>query len=110
MTEVSREYRILAGLAYLLWPVSLLLVLTAYKRDRFLRYHGYQALYFGLCCTVFHLVVGGFLQIIPVFGILIYKALVMAWLLFLLLLLYRTFQGELFRVPLIYDLAQGVME
>jgi len=110
VTEISREYRALAGLSYLFWPVSLLLVLTAYKRDRFLRYHGYQALYFGICCTVFHLMVGGLLQIIPVFGALIYKGLVMAWILLIALLVYRTWQGQCFRVPLIYDLAQGVME
>lgn len=110
MAEVSTEYRMLAGLSYLFWPVSLILVLTAYKRDRFLRYHGYQALYFGICCTVIHLVVGGFLQIIPIFGILIYKTMVMAWFLLVVLLIYRTWQGELFRVPLIYDLAHGVME
>lgn len=110
MAPVSSEYRILAAVGYLLWPVSLILVLTAYKRDRFLRFHGYQSLYFGISCTVFYLVVGGFLQIIPFFGWLITKVLVVLWFLFVLMLVYRCLQGDYFRIPLIYDLAQGVME
>lgn len=110
MAPVSTEYRFLAAAAYLFWPVSLILVLTTYKRDRFLRFHGYQSLYFGVCSTIFYLVVGGFLQIIPFFGWLITKILVLIWFLLVLLLIYRCGQGDYFRIPLIYDLARGVME
>lgn len=110
MATVSLEYRTLAALSYLVWPVSLVIVLTAYRQDRFLRFHGYQALYFGLCSTVIYLVVGGFLQIIPIIGYVLFKGLVLGWLVLVALLMRRSWQGEFFRVPLIYDLARGVME
>lgn len=110
MSQVSAEYRVLAGITYLFWPLSLLLILTNYKRERFLRFHGYQSLYFGICCTVCYLVVGGFLQFIPFFGVLFNKSLLIVWFLFIAYLFYRCIQGDLFRIPLIYELARGVME
>ncbi|HOJ77358.1 MAG TPA: DUF4870 domain-containing protein [Bacillota bacterium] len=107
---ITHEYRLLAAFSYLFWPFSLLLVLTMYKKDRFLRFHGYQALFLGICGTVFYLVGGGLLYIIPFFGVLINKALLIVWFIFTLLLAFRCFQGEKFKIPVIYDLAYGVME
>lgn len=110
MNALSFKYRTLAACSYLIWPVSLALVLTTYRRDRFLRFHGYQALYFGLCSSVIYLVVGGFLQIIPIVGNLLFNCLILIWLVFVVLLMRRCWHGDFFRVPLIYDLARGVME
>lgn len=110
MAAVSTEYRVMAGISYLFWPLSLIIVLTNYKKDRYLRYHGYQSLYFGICCTVCYLVVGGFMQMIPFIGVLFNKAVLVFWFLFIIYLFYRCLQGDLFRIPMIYDLAHGVME
>jgi uncharacterized membrane protein len=110
METLSTEYRILGSISYLVWPISLLIVLTTFKKDRFLRFHGYQALYLGILGTVLWLVGGALLRVIPVFGVALFNILATIWFLFLLLLTYRCFQGEYFRVPLVYDLAQRNME
>ena len=110
MEIISTEYRLLGSISYLVWPLSLIIVFTTFKKDKFLRFHGYQALYLGILGSVLWLVGGALLRIIPIVGVLIFNILAFIWLLFLLLLTYRSFQGEYFRVPLIYDLAQGNME
>lgn len=110
MEIVSIEYRFLGSFSYLIWPLSLFIVATRLKKDRFLRFHGYQALFLGIFGSVLWLVGGAFLRVIPVIGVLVFNILVIIWVLFLLLLMYRCFQGEYFKIPLIYDLAQGNME
>jgi Predicted membrane protein len=110
METLSTEYRILGSIPYLIWPLSLIIVSTTFKKDRFLRFHGYQALYLGIMGSVLWLVGGALLRIIPFFGIFLFNCLAVFWFLFLLLLTYRCYQGEYFRVPLVYDLAQRNME
>jgi uncharacterized membrane protein len=110
MSEVKTEYRLLAALSYLLWPVSLLIVMTRLKSESFLRYHGYQSLSLGLGGLAVYLILGLFLQVIPFFGILLFNSLIILGYFFLIFLAYRSMRGEYFRIPLIYDLARGVME
>ncbi len=110
MKKTILEYRILGSISYLIWPVSILIVATGYKKDEFLRFHGYQALYLGIFGSVLWLVGGALLRIIPVIGLFTFNILMIGWILFLVLLAFRCLQGEYFKIPLIYDLAQGVME
>ncbi len=110
MGTAAPEARVLTAVAYLVWPVSLILVLTGLRRDRFIRYHGYQSLFLGIVCFVVYLVVGSFVRIIPVFGEIILRIMVLGWIVFIVLLAIRALQGEYFKVPLIYDLAEGIME
>lgn len=108
--DIQKEYRWLAALAYLVWPLGLLIVLTHLKRERFLRFHGYQSLALGISGLVLYLMLGLFFQLVPFLGWLLFNSLVIFWFLFEIFLAFRCFQGELFRIPLIYDLMQGVMD
>ena len=110
MKTLGIEMRLLAGATYLFWPLSLLIVLTTLKKDSFLRFHGYQALFLGICASVTYLVGGAFLKLIPFLGPLILRLAVAIWVLFVLFLAYRCSRGDFFRVPLIYELAEGSME
>lgn len=110
METLSTEYRLLGSISYIIWPVSLIIVLTTFKRDKFLRFHGYQSLYLGILGSVLWLLGGALLRIIPIFGISVFNFLAVIWFLFLILLGFRCYHGEYFRVPLIYDLAQRNME
>jgi uncharacterized membrane protein len=110
MSNIKSEFRLLAALAYLFWPVSLLIVMTRLKGERFLRYHGYQGFFLGICGFVVYLVVGIFLRIIPFFGMLLTNSLALLWFFLMIFLAYRSLKGEVFRIPVIYDLAKGVME
>ncbi|TCL70947.1 putative membrane protein [Hydrogenispora ethanolica] len=110
MENLDPELRFLMAISYPVWPVSLLMVGTRLRKERFIRYHGYQALYLGICGTVIYLVAGPLLRLIPFIGPLLLRLGVMVWVVFELLLAIRCWQGDYFRVPLIYDLAQGLME
>jgi uncharacterized membrane protein len=110
MGTIRSEYRIMAGVCYVIWPLSLYIVMTGLKKDKFLKYHGYQALFLGICGFVFYLVAGALIRIIPVIGVLLFNLMVLVWILFVGYLFYRCLKGEYFKVPLIYDLAQGNME
>jgi uncharacterized membrane protein len=107
MVEIKTEYRLLAALSYLLWPVSLLIVMTRLKSEPFLRYHGYQGLSLGLCGFAVYLILGIFLQVFPFFGMLLFNSLIILWFFFLIFLAYRCMRGEYFRVPVIGDLTMG---
>ncbi len=110
METLSTEYRLLGSISYLIWPLSLVIVLTTFKRDKFLRFHGYQALYLGILGSVLWLLGGPLLRIIPLFGFFLFNTLAIVWFLFLFLLCYRCYHGDYFKVPFIYDLAQRNME
>jgi uncharacterized membrane protein len=110
MADMRPEYRFLAALSYLVWPVGLLIVLTRLKGEAFLRFHGYQAFLYGVASMVAYLMLGLCLQVVPFFGNLLTRSLAMLWFFFGLFLAYRCLQGDFFRIPFIYELAKGIME
>ena len=110
MQTMSSEQKILAGISYCFWPLSLFVIFTQLKKERFLRFHCYQSLFLGISSTVGYLVIGGILRIIPFIGIFVFNLLIIVWFLFVVFLCFRCLQGDYFRVPLIYDLAQSNME
>lgn len=101
--------RFLAGVAYPFWPVSLVIVFSDLRKEQFLRYHGYQALFFGLCATVLYVVGGMLLPMIPLCGNLLCRFLAVFLTAGAVFLSFRCFQGDYFKVPLIYALARGNM-
>jgi len=110
METVSVRNKLLAGMAYFFWPLSILIVATKLKKDQFLRFHGYQALILGICGSVFYLVSGGFLRLIPGLGQSLLNLMVSVWLLWAAFLAFRCLLGNYFKVPLIYDVAHWDME
>lgn len=96
------------ALAYLLLPAIYFLFLTdTYRQNRFVRFHSYQALFY--CSSVVALIwivlnILGF-----VLGYLVY---VLAWLLtmasfvFWAKLIIRSYQGQMYKIPMIGDLAE----
>ncbi|NLY75546.1 MAG: DUF4870 domain-containing protein [Firmicutes bacterium] len=110
MKPVSAQYKMLAGISYFFWPISILIVATKLKKDRFLRFHGYQALFLGISGTVFYLVSGVFLRLIPGLGESLFNLLASAWIVMALFLAFRCLLGDYFKVPFIYDVAYWDME
>ncbi len=110
MKTVSAQHKLLAGMSYFFWPLSILIVATKLKKDCFLRFHGYQALFLGICGSVFYLVSGGFLRLIPGLGQLLFNLLASAWVLLATFLAVHCLLGKYFKVPLIYDVAHWNME
>ena len=97
-----------AALAYLLLPAIYFLFLTdTHRQNRFVRFHSYQALFF--CGGMFALI----WIVLNILGFILgYLVFVLAWLLsmasfvFWAKLIIRAYQGQMYKMPLIGDLAE----
>ncbi len=50
--NVSNENRLLAALAYPIWIIALIIVVTDIKKDPFMKHHGWIALFWGIAWLV----------------------------------------------------------
>lgn len=116
MATAAGENRLLAALGYPIWIVALVVVVTDLKKDPFLRYHGWQALFWGLAWFVLWVglsVVGLVLSAVPFLGALVSfltgVVLWLAWLVLSVLFAVRAYQGERFEVPVVANWARRYM-
>ncbi len=110
------ENRLLAALGYPLWIVALIVVLTEMKQDPFMRYHGWQALFWGIAWFVLWVglsVIGTILSFVPILGFLFqflaWTVLFIAWAVLSLVYAVRTYRGERFEIPVVTDFARKYM-
>ena len=101
------------ALAYLLGLVTgiIFLVLEPYNRDRYVRFHAFQSIFYCIALIVFRIIWGifmglmvslGFLwTIFSLIGTLVYLAFFVFW----LVLMYKAYNNETYRAPVIGDLA-----
>lgn len=102
-TASGLDPNVAAALSYALgWITGLLFVLTE-PHDRFVRFHALQSTIVFAALSVACVV----LQIIPVLGMLITVFLVIpASALLWLLLMFKAYQGERFKLPIAGDMAE----
>ncbi len=93
----SPEHRLIAALSYPIWIVAVVALLTNMKEDRFVRVHAIQAL--GL--SVSWLIVYVALALVRLYAL----APLFSLLFFVLALYYayQTYQGQVFRIPIVSD-------
>lgn len=111
--RVSRDDRLLAGLAYPFWPLVFLLVyLSPEKRAvRFLRYHSYQALFLGLGLWGGGIVVRTLAALLgrnPLFGLMLYPFVkILGWvsLILVLISMFGAWRGQYTRLPFVTEFA-----
>jgi uncharacterized membrane protein len=103
------EDNVAGALAYVtIIPAIVFLVLEPYNRKRFIRFHAFQCLFFALAWTV--LWIG--LEIIahiPFLGwmtILVWPLISLVGFVIWLILVLKAFQGQMFKLPVIGDLAE----
>lgn len=95
----SDSNKILAALGYVFWLIALIMVLTdPGKKDPFVRYHAWQALFFGIALIIIGLV--------PFIG---WLAAFVLWIVGVYFAI-QTYSGKYFEVPVIYGLAKKYME
>ncbi len=95
--------QILAALSYPFWPVGIVSLVVA-EKDKDLAYHGMQGLIFGLLSTLIIYVLN--MVIYPVFYSM-YMITNLLWIAFLVLaIIYalKAYNGEQFKVPIVYDI------
>ncbi len=97
------ESNIAAALAYV-WLLAILwLLIEPYNKDRFVRFHSFQALAFGVIWFVLTSVLG----MIPFLGWLLLIFVVPAGLVLWLICIFKAFSKQWFKLPVVGDWAMG---
>lgn len=117
--EVSREDRLLAALCYPFWPLAFLILNLSpvLKRQRFLRYHSFQAFFLGMAIWLGLVVlgtaasfVGRFLWPIGFLYFLLNKVLGLGALLLTAWCSFKAWQGDYVTLPYVTDFAKPFVE
>ncbi len=101
-------------LAYLFWPVAVVfLLIEPYNKNKFIRFHCFQCLFFIAACIVLNIVfmilnmilAQVFLPLVFVIGLLqlvIWLGIFVGW----IMLMVKAFQNQTWKLPFIGDLAE----
>ncbi|MCJ7502109.1 MAG: zinc-ribbon domain-containing protein [Acidobacteriia bacterium] len=101
-------------LAYLFWPITcvLFLVVEPYNKDKFVRFHSFQARFLGIAAFGVAIVLGVItivLMLIPWVGAalaaLLWAVFVLAVLGLVIFVMYNAYNNELYMIPFIGQLA-----
>ena len=96
-------------LSYLLIPAIVFLVLEPYNKRRFIRFHAFQCIFLAIAMTVLQIALGILWQI-PFLGwavfFLLWPLVSLAELIVLIILLLKAYQGQMFKLPVIGDMAE----
>jgi uncharacterized membrane protein len=96
-------------LAYItIIPAIVFLVLEPYNKRRFIRFHSFQCIFFYIAWTVVWIALG-IVGHIPVLGwatILLWPLMGLAGLIIWIVLLLKAYQGQMFKLPVIGDMAE----
>ena len=102
-------------LCYVVCPITsiIFLVVEPYSKDKFVRFHAFQSLFFALACFVLSIVLtilSMILAVIPVIGWLIGLLMWLAFPLLLLVawiyLMIKAYNNEKFKLPIIGNIAE----
>ncbi len=103
--NVSSENKLLAAISYIIWIVSLVIILTDMKNNEFMRHHGWQALAWGLTWLVIWI---GFsiISSIPIIGWIIGflggPLLLLFWFILSIIYAIKASRGDMFKIPVVY--------
>lgn len=100
-------------LAYLLIPAFIFLLIEPYNRNRFVRFHSFQCLFLLIALIVIDvalMIISAIFHLVPVIGwflaALMWPLYSLAVLALWLLLVVKAYQHEIFKLPIIGDLAE----
>jgi uncharacterized membrane protein len=89
-------------------PAILFLIMEPYNRSRFVRFHAFQCIFFAIAWTALWIVLS-FIAHIPLLGwltILIWPLIGLAGFVIWLVLLLKANQGQMWKLPVIGDMAE----
>ena len=96
------EPNVAAALAYL-WIIAIIwLVMEPYNKDRFIRFHSFQALILGITLIVIDII----LSVIPIIGWILLILMPLVTLALLVFCAYKAYNKEMFKLPVIGDFAE----
>ena len=89
-------------------PAIIFLVMEPYNKSRFVRFHAFQMIFFSVAWIVIWIALS-FVGMVPVLGwltLLIWPLLGLGGLIIWIILLIKANQGQMFKLPLVGDLAE----
>ncbi len=93
-------------LAYFIVPAIVFLFVRPFNRNRFVRFHSFQCLLTVAVLVVLQLGLALFGKLLPLLVLSLYGLLLLADFALWLLLLFKAYQHELFKLPVIGNLAE----
>jgi len=106
-TSAPIEENIAGMLAYFtIIPAILFLVIEPYKRNRFVRFHCFQCLFTAVALIAIHVVLGIIGSFLPLLVLPIYGLLGLAELALWVLLVFKAYQHQIFKLPIVGDMAE----
>lgn len=105
-STMNMDPKLAAALSYVVWFITGIIFFVMEKENKHVRFHAMQSIF----ATVALIVINTVLSFIPILGWL--AMLLMAPLTFILwiFLMYKAYQGESFKLPIIGDLAMQQVE
>ena len=107
-------FNVAGMLCYILWPVACIffLLVGPYNRNKFVRFHAFQAIFLGLAGILVAIalqIMTSIFALIPILGwivdIFAWMVFSIAILLLVILLMYKAYNGEQYGLPVIGSLA-----
>ena len=102
MADAKGSENLLGAASYLLWFITGIIILLVEKQSKFVRFNAMQStmLFGGVFVANFIL---GF---VPILGWLVGLLLFFASLIMWLVLMWKAFQGEIYKAPIVGDMAE----
>ena len=95
-------------LAYLFITAIIFLVMEPYNKSRFVRFHSFQCLFYAAALSVLGVAMS-IIGMIPILGLVVIPLAFVVWLGSLaiwIVLMIKAYQGQMFKLPVIGDLAE----
>lgn len=106
MTEVKNNENLMGALAYLLGPVTGIVLLLTEKKNEYIRFHAMQSTVVFGAFMLFYIVLG----IVPILGwilaLLLSPILTLVVFVLWLVLMWKAYNGEKYKLPYFGDLAE----
>ena len=87
-------------------PAVLFLLIEPFNRNRFVRFHSFQCLFTCIALVVLHVVLSVFSRVLPFLMFGIWGPLGLAELALWILLVFKAYQHEMFKLPIVGDMAE----
>ncbi|MBW3012981.1 DUF4870 domain-containing protein [Candidatus Woesearchaeota archaeon] len=111
---MDETQKILVALGYPIWIIALIMAIVE-KKDKDVKYHAFQALFFGIAFIVIWIVLWIVFTILTVatFGILgfMFLLLPIVWLIYIIMAIVyavKAYKGEKFKVPFVHKFAYNI--
>lgn len=92
--------------SYFIVPAVVFLLVLPFKRNRFVRFHSVQCLMTVAVLIIMQVALALFGKLVPLLVLSLYGLLFLAELMLWLLLLFKAYQHEYFKLPLLGDIAE----